>query len=89
MITYTPSWKNDFDFECEYIPSWYNDFDFPYLGCDNILGEIDIHDGCGVSVDIVVGEEWNLVHGQHLSFELTQTDIPWEFVCSDGSDVGF
>lgn len=89
MITYTPSWKNDFDFECEYIPSWYNDFDFPYLGCDNILGEIDIHDGCGVSGDIVVGVEWNLVHGQHLSFELTQADIPWEFVCSDGSDVGF
>ena len=89
MTTYTPSWKNDFDFECEYIPSWYNDFDFPYLGCDNILGEVDIHDGCGVSAAITIGEEWNLFNGQHLSFELTQTEIPWEFVCFDGSDVEF
>ena len=86
-MTYTPNWKNDFNFECEYIPSWYNDFNFPDLGCDNILGDFDVYVGSVSTLDITIGEEWSAVHGQHLSVELTQTQIPWDFLCYDGAQV--
>ena len=89
MITYTPSWHNDFDFECEYIPSWYNDFDFPYLGCDNILGDVEMFDGDAAAADITIGVEWVGYDGSHLEFDLIETEIPWEFVAFDGADVDF
>lgn len=84
MITYTPTWENNFDFECEYISHWYNDFNFPDLGCGNILGDFEASSGEIAAFAITVGEEWLAYHGQALAFDLTQTVIPWEMFCYGG-----
>ena len=88
-MSYQPSWNNDFDFECLYVPSWLNDFDFPYLGCDNIVGEIDISHGEQIAVAISSSNECLIYHGSTATVELTQTTIPWEVVAFAGEDVGY
>ena len=88
-MSYQPSWSNDFDFDCLYAPSWLNDFDFPYLGCDNIVGEIEITHGAQIAVTITSSNECLIYHGSVATVELTQTSIPWEVVAFAGEDVGY